>query len=117
MPEILDTHDFPHGGRKGLEYDFEPFMDGQNYKFSIEEIIEAGSASADAFLGTLSRYANSQNMRVNKDVIRADADNPESDVIAVVIRARPKKVKEATTDGASTEPKKSGRPAKEKTAA
>jgi len=95
MPKVLDTFEFPHGGRKGLEYDFAGLMDGQIYQLSVGDKANddiPSDVSPDTFLGALSRYANAQGMRVNKHI--------SEDKKTVTIRVRPKTVKETAEDSA-----------------
>lgn len=96
MPKVLDTFEFPHGGRKGLDFDFDSLLDGQIYQLTVgdgrNDDIPA-NVSPEAFLGSLSRYANGKNMRVNKHV--------SEDKKTVTVRVRPKTVKETATDEAA----------------
>lgn len=89
MAKTLDTFEFPHGGRKGMDVDFTPYLDGQIYQLEkgVDWPIEI---TADTFLGSLSRAANAKNLRVNKHV--------SEDKNVVTIRARPKKEKVAEED-------------------
>ena len=85
MPKVLDTFEFPHGGRKGMEFDFDSLLDGQIYQLEIGEDIPEDT-SADTFLGALSRYANKRDLRVNKHV--------SEDGKTVTVRVRAKKQKD-----------------------
>lgn len=91
MAKVLDTFEFPHGGRKGLDYDFDALLDGQIHQ--LEKGVDFDmDVSADTFLGSLSRYANSKNLRVNKHV--------SEDKNTVTVRAREKKEKVAPAEKA-----------------
>jgi len=92
MPTVLETFEFPHGGRKGLEYDFNSLMDGKIYQLVQGDDFDV---SADTFLGALSRAANAQNKRVNKHV--------SDDKKTVTVRVRPKLEKPEKADGKSDE--------------
>lgn len=93
MAKVLDTFEFPHGGRKGLDYDFEPLLDGQIHQ--LEKGVDFDmETTADTFLGALSRAANAKNLRVNKHV--------SDDKNVVTIRARPKKEKVIKPETADT---------------
>jgi len=102
MPKKLDTFEFPHGGRKGLDYDFAPLCDGSIWELErgVDFPIET---TADTFLGALSRYANQRNLRVSKHV--------SDDKNTVTVRVKPKKEKK-TEDGSPSEPARRGRPRK-----
>ena len=67
MPKVLETFEFPHGGRKGMEFDFDSLLDGNIYQLERGADFDM-ETSADTFLGALSRYANKKNLRVNKHV-------------------------------------------------
>lgn len=89
MAKVLDTFEFPHGGRKGLDFDFEPYMDGRIHQ--LEKGVDfAPDVTAETFLGALSRYANSQNLRVNKHV--------SEDKNTVTIRVKEKKERKPKAD-------------------
>lgn len=96
MPKVLDVFEFPHGGRKGLDFDFDSLMDGQIYQLTVgdgrNDDIPA-DVSPETFLGSLSRYANGKNMRVNKHV--------SEDKKTVTVRVRPKTVKTKAEDEAA----------------
>jgi len=99
MPKVLDTFEFPHGGRKGMDYDFDNLLDGQIYQ--LERGVDFDmETTADTFLGALSRYANQKSLRVNKHV--------SEDKNTVTIRVRPKKEKKEKPEGSA--PAKRGRP-------
>lgn len=84
MAKVLDTFEFPHGGRKGMDIDFDQWLDGSIYQ--LEKGVDWDmETSADTFLGALSRAANAKGLRVNKHV--------SDDKTVVTIRARPKKEK------------------------
>ncbi len=98
MPKVIDTFEFPHGGRKGLDYDFDSLMDGQIYQLTVgdgrnDDI--PSDVSPESFLGSLSRYANQKGMRVNKHV--------SEDKKVVTIRVRPKTVKQEVTESEAAE--------------
>lgn len=96
MPKVLETFEFPHGGRKGLDYDFDSLLDGQIYQ--LERGVDFDMATtADAFLGALSRYANGKNLRVNKHV--------SEDKNTVTIRVRPKKERKPKPEGNANKPR------------
>jgi hypothetical protein len=100
---------FPHGGRKGLEFDFAAVCDGDLWNITQSEWWngEGKEITAETFLGSLSRYANANGLRVNK--------NPAADGKSVLVRARPKKVGEATeseavaTEAAASAPTRSSK--------
>lgn len=93
MAKVLETFEFPHGGRRGLEYDFEPLVDGQIHQ--LERGVDFDmETTADTFLGALSRYANGRNLRVNKHV--------SEDKNTVTIRARPKKERKPKAEKTET---------------
>lgn len=109
MPRKLDTFEFPHGGRKGMEFDFESLCDGSIWQLEKGVDWDAGvpveeARSAETFLGALSRYANEKGMRVNKDISSSvepkDGEKPLNDVVTV--RVRPKKNGE--DNGSTTAP-------------
>lgn len=92
MPKKLDTFEYPHGGRKGMDVDFRDLtgdgtvdlLDGSNWQ--LERGVDwPMEITADTFLGGLSRAANAQGLRVNKHV--------SEDKNTVTIRCRPKKTK------------------------
>lgn len=65
MPKQLKqgSVDFPHGGRKGIVYDWPTLLDGNIWQ------LEQGSdfdADPKTFIGALARAANAQNMRVKR---------------------------------------------------
>lgn len=111
MPRKLDTYEFPHGGRKGMDFNFEELCDGSIWQLEKGVDWDAGEEtprSAESFLGALSRYANEKGMRVNKDIAssnqdevdaseadpkvkKADKVKPLNDIVTV--RVRPKKEK------------------------
>lgn len=101
MGKVLDTFEFPHGGRKGMDVDFDQWLDGQIHQ--LEKGVDWDmETTADTFLGALSRAANAKNLRVNKHV--------SDDKNVVTIRARPKKEKPATDDSAKAKtPAKAGK--------
>lgn len=97
MAKVLDTFEFPHGGRKGLDFDFDPLLDGQIHQ--LEKGVDFDmETTADTFLGALSRAANAKNLRVNKHV--------SEDKNTVTIRARPKKEKKEATETPAPTPAK-----------
>lgn len=98
MAKVLESFEFPHGGRKGMDVDFDQWLDGQIYQLEkgVDWPIEI---TADTFLGSLSRAANAKNLRVNKHV--------SEDKNEVTIRARPKKEKTEKTEAATKAPAKS----------
>lgn len=92
MPKVLDVFEFPHGGRKGLEYDFNSLLDGQIYQLTVGDGKNDDiptDVTPETFLGALSRFANAKGMRVNKHV--------SEDGKTVTIRVRPKTVKPEET--------------------
>jgi len=98
MPRKLDTFEFPHGGRKGMDFNFEELCDGSIWELEKGVDWDAGSdepRSAETFLGALSRYANSKDMRVNKHV--------SNDGNVITIRVRPKKVKTENESNGQTD--------------
>jgi len=99
MPRVLDTFEFPHGGRKGMEYDFESLCDGQIYQLDTGVDFpndgDTPTASAETFLGALSRYANKKGLRVRKDI--------SEDGMVVTVNVNPKKVKEESSDNGATD--------------
>ena len=65
MPKTLDSFDFPHGGRKGIEYDWDSILDGRIYQ------LEQGkdfTAEPKTFVGAVARAANSRNLRVKRQI-------------------------------------------------
>lgn len=63
MPKNLKTFDFPHGGRKGIVYDWETLLDG-----NIWQLEQGPDFDVDpkTFVGALARAANAKNMRVKR---------------------------------------------------
>lgn len=100
MPKKLDTFEFPHGGRKGMDIDFHDLggfdiLNGDSWE--LERGVDwPMETTADTFLGALSRAANSEGLRVNKHV--------SEDKNIVTVRARPKKEKVAKEDTAEKKP-------------
>lgn len=95
MPKVLDTFEFPHGGRKGLDYDFDNLLDGQIYQ--LERGVDFDmETTADTFLGALSRYANARSLRVSKHI--------SDDKNTVTVRVKPKKEKKVKPEPAADSP-------------
>lgn len=65
MPKTLKTFDFPHGGRKGIVYDWDSILDG-----SIWQLEQGTDFDADpkTFVGAVARAANAKNMRVKRQI-------------------------------------------------
>lgn len=65
MPKVLDKFEFPHGGRKGIEYDWDSILDGKIYQ------LVQGTDFKDepkTFIGAVARQANSRNLRVKRQI-------------------------------------------------
>lgn len=65
MPKTLDSFEFPHGGRKGIEYDWDSILDGKIYQ------LEQGKDFKEepkTFVGAVARAANSRNLRVKRQI-------------------------------------------------
>lgn len=65
MAKVLDTFEFPHGGRKGIEYDWDSILDGKIY-----QLVQGTDFDADpkTFVGAVARQANSRNLRVKRQI-------------------------------------------------
>lgn len=85
MPKTLDKFDFPHGGRKGIEYDWDSILDGRIYQ------LEQGKDFAvepKTFVGAVARQANERNLRVKRQI----------DGKVLVLQAVPKGTATATAE-------------------
>lgn len=79
MAKALDTFEFPHGGRKGIEYDWDSILDGKIWQ------LEQGkdfAADPKTFIGAVARQANVKNLRVKRQI----------DGKVIVLQAVPKNV-------------------------
>jgi hypothetical protein len=65
MPKTLDTFEFPHGGRKGIEYDWDSILDGKIHQLKQGEDF---TAEPKTFVGAVARAANSRNLRVKRQI-------------------------------------------------
>lgn len=65
MPKVLDTFEFPHGGRKGIEYDWDSILTGKIY-----QLVQGTDFNEDpkTFVGAVARQANARNMRVKRQI-------------------------------------------------
>jgi len=63
MPKKLDNFDFPHGGRKGIDFDWNSILDG-----GIWQLTQGADFKEDpkTFVGAASRQANQRNLRVKR---------------------------------------------------
>lgn len=65
MAKALDTFEFPHGGRKGIEFNWDSILDGKIWQ------LEQGkdfTADPKTFIGAVARQANSRNLRVKRQI-------------------------------------------------
>lgn len=65
MPKKLDTFEFPHGGRKGIEFDWDSILDGSIWQ------LEQGkdfTAPTKQFVGAVARQANAKGLRVKRQI-------------------------------------------------
>lgn len=65
MPKALETFNFPHGGRKGIEFDWDSILDGKIWQ------LEQGTdfdADPKTFIGAVARAANLKNLRVKRQI-------------------------------------------------
>lgn len=64
-PKVLDSFDFPHGGRKGIEYDWASILDGKIY-----QLVQGTDFDAEpkTFIGAVARAANLQGKRVKRQI-------------------------------------------------
>lgn len=85
MPKTLDSFDFPHGGRKGVEYDWDSILDGKIYQLEQGKDFEV---EPKTFIGAVARQANARNMRVKRQI----------DKKVLVLQAVPKGTASADTD-------------------
>lgn len=65
MPKALETFEFPHGGRKGIEYDWDSILDGKIWQLTQGEDF---TADPKTFIGAVSRKANERNLRVKREL-------------------------------------------------
>lgn len=65
MPKVLDTFEFPHGGRKGIEYDWDSILTGKIY-----QLVQGTDFQEDpkTFVGAVARQANARNLRVKRQI-------------------------------------------------
>jgi hypothetical protein len=108
MARVLETFEFPHGGRKGMEYDFESLCDGRIHQLDSGDDFPVGenqtpAEAAETFLGALSRYANKKGYRVRKDI----AVETEGGPAVVTVNVNPKKQKDdaASANGSDSDSK------------
>lgn len=67
MPKVLDQFEFPHGGRKGIEYDWNSLLDGRIY--SMEQGKDfAPDVTPKTFVGALARVASAKGFRVKRQI-------------------------------------------------
>jgi flagellar basal body rod protein FlgB len=99
MAKQLDSFEFPHGGRKPMEFDFDGLLDGNIYQ--LERGIDFDmDTTAETFLGALSRYANKRELRVNKHT------SEDGNTVTVRIRPKTQKVEAAPKETAKATAKK-----------
>lgn len=65
MPKKLSTFDFPHGGRKGIEFDWDSILDGAIWQLEQGKDFQA---TPKQFVGAVARQANSKNLRVKRQI-------------------------------------------------
>jgi len=67
MPKTLDSFVFPHGGRKGLEYDWNSLLDGKIYQLEQGKDFPA-DVTPKTFVGAVARQASPKNLRIKRDI-------------------------------------------------
>jgi hypothetical protein len=95
MAKALATFEFPHGGRKGIEYDWDSILDGKIWSLTQGEDFD-NDVTAKTFVGAVARQANTRELRVKRDISK--------DGKTVVLQAVPKGATPATP--ATPEPAK-----------
>lgn len=65
MPKVLAKFEFPHGGRKGLDYDWDSILDGKIY-----QLVQGTDFQVEpkTFVGAVARAANEKGMRVKRQI-------------------------------------------------
>jgi hypothetical protein len=65
MPKVLAKFEFPHGGRKGIEYDWDSILDGKIY-----QLVQGTDFDVEpkTFVGAVARAANEKGMRVKRQI-------------------------------------------------
>lgn len=63
MAKKLATFNFPHGGRKGIEFDWDSILDGEIWQLEQGKDFDADPKT---FIGAVARQANSRNLRVKR---------------------------------------------------
>lgn len=86
MAKVLDTFEFPHGGRKGVEYDWDSILDGKIYQLESGKDFDK-DVTPKTFVGAVARQANARGLRVKRQI------NGK----VLVLQAVPKTAEEATT--------------------
>lgn len=65
MAKSLKTFDFPHGGRKGIVYDWASILDGSIWQLTQGEDFDVDPKT---FVGAVARAANPLNLRVKRQI-------------------------------------------------
>jgi len=92
MAKALEQFDFPHGGRKGIEYDWDSILDGKTWSLTQGEDF-GEDVTAKTFIGAVARKANEKNLRVKRDISK--------DGKTVVLQAVPKGTTATATETAT----------------
>jgi len=69
VAKVVENHQFPHGGRKGLVYDWMSLLDGKQYMLTQGEDFPP-DVTPKTFVGALARFANNLDpkLRVKRDI-------------------------------------------------
>lgn len=67
MPKVLDSYDFPHGGRKGVEFNWDSVLDGKIYQLEQGKDFP-DNVSPKTFVGAVARQASAKNLRVKRQI-------------------------------------------------
>ena len=67
MPKTLDSFDFPHGGRKGVEYDWNTILDGKIYQLEQGKDFPE-KVKVSTFVGAAARAASAKGLRVKRQI-------------------------------------------------
>lgn len=65
MAKALETFEFPHGGRKGIEFNWDSILDGKIWSLTQGEDF---TAEPKTFIGAVARQANLKNLRVKRQI-------------------------------------------------
>lgn len=66
-PKTLDSFQFPHGGRKGIEYEWDSLLDGKIYQLEQGKDFPA-DVTPKTFIGAVARQASAKNLRVKRQI-------------------------------------------------